>query len=351
MKSLKTLGIELVSMNFSIKEIFPKLKDVISYLTTMRLLSILFFTFSFVLVFGQKIDNTASYREIISEKYFRINYDNDYFAAQDQNYTQGYSFELVTPFLVKNPINKLFFHLKNDRRRAGIKFEHTGFTPDQYQKFEIQQNDRPFAAVALIKSFDISMSEESKQRVTSHFSFGILGPAAKGKEIQTYIHRLIGDKVPNGWRNQIKNHFVLNYGIEYEKAIVRVKDNFGLYTNVSAKIGNLYTNATAGFTSTFGLINDPYHISGSKKILLYGYIQPLVTIVGYDGTLQGGIVGDESVYTISSRDVNRVVGQINYGIVFQTKKIYLEYSRVNISKEIKTLSPAGWGGIKIGFKI
>jgi hypothetical protein len=35
--------------------------------------------------------------------------------------------------------------------------------------------------------------------------------------------------------------------------------------------------------------------------------------------------------------------RVNYGIVLQTKKIYLEYSRANISKEIKTLVPAGWG--------
>jgi hypothetical protein len=43
--------------------------------------------------------------------------------------------------------------------------------------------------------------------------------------------------------------------------------------------------------------------------------------------------------------------RVNYGIVLQTKKIYLEYSRANISKEIKTLVPAGWAGVKIGWKL
>jgi len=351
MQSLKTIGIIDVPMNFSIKEFYPDLKNIISRLTRMRLLLTSLFTSTFIFAYGQKIDNTASFRELISEKYFRVNYDNDYFAAQDENYTQGYSFELVAPFLLKNPINKLFLHLKNDKRRAGILFEHIGFTPNQYEKFQIQQKDRPFAAVAMIKSFDISMSEESKQRITSHFSFGILGPAAKGKEIQTYIHSLTGDRVPNGWINQIQNHFVLNYGIDYEKELLRFKDYLGIYTNASAKIGNLFTNASVGFTSTIGIINNPYSTSSSKKVLIYGYMQPLVTIVGYDGTLQGGLIGDDSVYTISSGDVNRIVGQINYGFVFQTKSIYLEYSRANITKEIKTLNPASWGGIKIGFKI
>lgn len=317
----------------------------------MKLLLILLFTFSCVLVFGQKIDNTASYREISNENYFRVNYDNDYFAAQDENYTQGYSFELVTKALLKNPINKLFFHLKNDKRRAGILFEHIGFTPDQYDKFQIQENDRPFASAVMIKSFNVSMNEESKQRITSHFSFGILGPAARGAEMQTYIHRIIGDRTPNGWINQINNQVILNYGIEYEKELVRIKDYFGLYSNVSAKIGNLFTNSSVGLTTTFGLINNAYQTANPKKVLIYAYVQPLLTVVGFDGTLQGGIFKDESVYTIPSSDVNRIVGQLNYGFVFQTKGIYLEYSRTNITREIKTLNSASWGGIKIGFRI
>ena len=52
---------------------------------------------------AQKIDNMVSFRDIKSEYYFRINYDNDYFSATDKNYTQVYSFELATPSLSKNP--------------------------------------------------------------------------------------------------------------------------------------------------------------------------------------------------------------------------------------------------------
>ena len=32
-----------------------------------------------VLSFAQKIDNTVSFRDINSEKYFRLHYDNDFF--------------------------------------------------------------------------------------------------------------------------------------------------------------------------------------------------------------------------------------------------------------------------------
>ena len=327
---------------------YVKPLDFITRLNKMRLFSMLCLLLTTLLAYGQKIDNTASFREITSDSYFRFNYDNDLFAGQDKNYTQGYSFELVTPFILKNPINKLFLSFENDVRKAGLVFEHIGFTPDRYEKLEIQEGDRPFASVAMLKSFSTSTDIESKQRLSSHVSFGIMGPAAIGKEIQTGIHSVTGGRVPLGWVNQIENHLVLNYGVDYEKELIRVNDNFGLYANTSVKIGNLFTNASLGFNTTFGIINDPYGGNNTQKVRLYGYIQPLITMVGYDGTLQGRIIGDGSIYTISTEEITSVVGQVFYGIVLQTKHFYIEYYRANITKEIDTLGSAGWGGVKIG---
>ncbi len=317
----------------------------------MRLTLILSFLVNYTLSTAQKIDNTASFRQPESERYFRINYDNDYFAAMDKNYTQGYSFEYVAPALIYNPLNKLFFHFNENQNRAGIAFEHIGFTPSSYEKVEVQIGDRPFSATALLKSFVISMSKKTKQRISSHLSFGVMGPSAKGKEIQSGIHKLTGDRNPLGWRNQIENHFIANYGIDYEKQLFYFRNFIEVNANASAKIGNLYTNASIGLNASLGLNHNSYTISSSRKFFLYGYIQPLINFVGYDGTLQGGLVNDESVYTVDSGELNRVVGQMNYGIVLQSKSLYLEYTRTFISKEIKTVSSASWGGVRIGFKL
>lgn len=317
----------------------------------MRVVCILFACFLCISAFSQKIDNMASFREVKGERYFRVNYDNDYFATTDENYTQGYSFEMVSPALLKNPINKILLKHNNSEVRAGVAFEHNGFTPNQYEKLPIQIGDRPFAAAAMLKSFIISLDTMNRTRISSNVSVGIMGPAAFGEEIQTGIHSLTGDRVPYGWVNQIGNHFVVNYGVDYEKEFYRHNNTFAVYGNANARLGTLFTNISTGFTTTFGLINSPYSSQfAHTKFHLYGYIQPLVTLVGYDGTLQGGLVGDNSIYTVPSSDVNRVVGQVNYGIVLQTKGMYLEYSRANITKEIKTLVPAGWGGIKMGWK-
>ena len=61
---------------------------------------------------AQKIDNLASFRAIRSSQYVRLNYENDLFTGADHNYTQGFSLELVMPFLKSNPINYLFYKPK-----------------------------------------------------------------------------------------------------------------------------------------------------------------------------------------------------------------------------------------------
>lgn len=68
-------------------------------------LLILLIGLSFNKCLAQKVDNLASFRDIKSAQYFRIHYDNDLFAATDENYTQGWSLELVAPFLRRNPEN------------------------------------------------------------------------------------------------------------------------------------------------------------------------------------------------------------------------------------------------------
>lgn len=303
-------------------------------------------------VHAQKVDNTVSYRQMQSDKYFRINYENDYFAAGDENYTQGYSLELVAPGLSDNPVNKLLFKLKNTENLRGIAFEHVGYTPNSYEKTAIQQGDRPFAAVVMFKNFNISISKETKERLSSHLSIGVMGPTAKGQEIQTLIHSFTGCRVPDGWQNQIENHFIFNYGVDYEKEVIRIKNYFSLQANASAKVGSLFTNATVGFSSTLGLLGNTYESDFSpKKALIYAYFQPLATVVCFDGTLQGSLFQDHSIYTIPGNGINRITTQLNYGIVLQVKSMYIEYSRSNVSKEIKTLYPAGWGGIRLGLLI
>ena len=301
---------------------------------------------------AQKIDNLASFRDLKSDTYFRFHYDNDYFAATDENYTQGYSFELVSPFFKRNPINSLFYKPEDSELRYGLALEHIGYTPNHYELPEIQFGDRPFASAIMLKSFIIATDQVKKRRFTSSFSLGVIGPAAFGEEMQVGIHEATGNKIPLGWRHQIKNDIVVNYELGYEKQLVRFSNIFSLQAMVNVKVGTLFTNGSIGFNTTLGLINSPFTTLINKKdFSLYAYATPMLNVIGYDATLQGGMFNKQSVYTISAENIERFTGQLNYGIVLQTKTLYFEYSRSMITKEYESGNAYKWGGIKIGFTL
>jgi lipid A 3-O-deacylase len=303
-----------------------------------------------MLFFGQKIDHTVSFRTIESDSYFRFNYDNDYFAATDENYTQGYNLELVLPSLSKNPINALFLKTENTSTVYGLAIEHIGFTPNNYASDEIQFGDRPFAAAIMLKSFKISTDTNKKSRITSSLSLGLMGPGAFGEEMQVGIHKVTGNKIPMGWQHQIRNDVVVNYGIDYEKQLLEYGDLMTLQAQFNVQFGTLFSNVSTGLNGTIGLINSAYSESDSpKKFQVYVYSQAFATVVGYDATLQGGLFSKESPYTIASGDVERLKAQFNYGLIVKTKTLYFEYSRSAITKEFETGQSAKWGGIRIGF--
>ncbi|MFV5701115.1 lipid A deacylase LpxR family protein [Flavobacterium sp. XS2P12] len=305
-----------------------------------------------VLSFAQRIDNTASFREIKSKHYFRYHYDNDYFTATDYFYTQGANFELVSPKLIQNPINKLFKQLKNGEQHYGLALEQMGFTPTSLKSDKILYNDRPFAAAVMLKSFLVSTNATHKTKLSSILSIGILGPYAFGKEIQTEIHKWISDEVPHGWQHQIKNDVILNYEIAHEKQLYRFDNLFALNSNAKLRLGTMNTNISGGLTTTFGKINSPFtSLKNKNGFQIYAYLQAFVTIIGYDASLQGGLINQKSAYIITSQNINRFTFQKNFGIVMQYKAIYLEYSRSELSKEFETGKPHKWGGFRIGFKL
>ncbi|MGJ8592664.1 MAG: lipid A deacylase LpxR family protein [Aquaticitalea sp.] len=299
-------------------------------------------------LFGQKIDHTISFRDVQSDSYFRFNYENDYFAATDENYTQGYNFELVLSSFEKNPLNLVLFVPKESATKYGLAIEHIGYTPNHYEVPEIQVGDRPFAAAIILKSFVVATDTIHTSRLVSSLSLGLIGPGTFGEEMQAGIHKATGNKEPLGWHNQIKNDVVLNYRVSYEKQLLKYRELFTLQGGSSVQLGTLFTNVSLGFNTTIGIVNSPF-TSTKKGFVFYFYSQPTVNVIGYDATLQGGVFNQNSPYTISNGDIERFTAQLDYGLILQTRTLYVEFSRSLITKEISTLGSAAWGGMKFGF--
>ena len=300
---------------------------------------------------AQAMDNTGLFRDVPGNKYFRINYENDFFTASDRDYTQGILIEKVHPAFVNFPLVKILWHPANSGIKYGLAIEHNAYTPNEIVEYGIQYGDRPYAGVLLLKTFLIATNEERKQRFSVSLSTGILGPAAGGEQMQRTIHHWIHYTQPQGWHNQIRNDLALNYQVNGEKEIYRYSTHFSLSTYGSARVGTLSDKLSAGFTGMVGNFVSPFSHPPSLKrpFQWYVYDQLLGNAVGYDATLEGGLFNRSSVYTISGRDINRLTLQNKFGLVLIFHSLYIEYFHTGLTQEFKTSLYHKTGGIQIGF--
>ncbi len=300
---------------------------------------------------GQEINNLLSYKNINADSYFRLNYENDFFAATDEYYTQGIHLEMVSPAMHRFPLSKLLVHLNSGNTRYGIGIEHNGYTPSSIGSDTILHGDRPFAAALYLKTFQISIDATHKRRLSSALSTGVVGGAAGAKEMQISIHRALNNVTPHGWANQIHDDAIINYEVDFEQQLIGLGKSFSLLAEGMARLGTLSDKASVGVTLLMGYFDSPFgnEWATKNKFRIYAYEHPEFSFVGYDATLQGGLFNRSSPYTIGAGDLNRVVFQNRFGFVVVYQRFYLEYFQSVRSREFHEQKMHTYGGIQIAF--
>lgn len=307
---------------------------------------------STIAAYGQRVENTSLYRNIGSERYIRLNYENDFFALSDEYYTQGINLEFVAPAIEKFPVARLLYQNKSLITKTGIAIEHQGFTPSDILTGEVLQNDRPYSSSLMLKTFSIVSNPYTNHRLVTQFSLGVIGPWAMGKEIQTALHEKINpDKVPKGWKNQVHNDIILNYQIDYEHALW-IKRNFIITAKGGARVGTYNTRLNSSFTLMGGLFENPFQFANTrdKNFQIYLYAEPQLNLIIFDATLQGGVFNDKrNPYTLDRNEISRLVFQQNAGLVIKIKGFTLEYAQTVMTPEFKTGTPHSWGSVRVAF--
>lgn len=301
--------------------------------------------------FGQRVENTSSYRNIGSNRYARLNYENDFFALSDEYYSQGVNLEFVAPAMKKFWLSRLLFQNKYLPSLTGIAVEHQGFTPSNILTGEILKHDRPYSSSLMLKTFSVVSNPYTSHRLATQFSLGVIGPWAMGKEIQTAIHeKLNPDKVPKGWNNQVHNDVIINYQVDYEHALV-INRNFLMTAKGGARLGTYNTRLHSSMVVMAGLFDNPFRFANTqeKNFQVYLYTEPQINLVIFDATLQGGVFNDRNPYTLGRNEISRLVYKQNAGLVIKIHMLMLEYSQTLITREFKTGSPHSWGSVRLAF--
>lgn len=309
------------------------------------------FIFCSALSFGQT-DTLQTTIKTPTERYFKLNYDNDFFSATDRYYTQGVYLELILPCIKKSPLSKLLIPLnKSVHNYYGIIAEQDGFTPRSIRHDSIYFGERPYAGVFMLSHTLTSISEVKKQRLHTRIDIGIIGPEAMSEQEQKGIHHALKNIQPLGWQYQIARDYILNYDVQFEKGLI-TKNNFEFIGYTGARIGTLYDDIGAGALLRLGFMPSYFQHLGlgknqsdgkTKRFQAYLFSKGEAKVVAYNATLQGGMFNKNSIYTLSSSEINRVVATAYVGLVIAYKRVSLEYTKAYLSKEFKKGLPHGWG--------
>jgi hypothetical protein len=317
----------------------------------LALLALLFFSSD--ALFAQRIKNESVIRNVSSDHYFRLYYENDFITMIDYYYTSGMNIELVSPSLKKNLLNKVFFRVAGSKMKYGLALDHYAFTPLHIINDEILYGDRPYAGCISVSSFQTAIDERRRRRISTSLALGIIGPATQWKSVQTFLHKhVIAAPQPMGWDHQIKNDLILNYKVNFEKNVIGT-NFFILNADVEAAAGTINDKLSTGLSIMLGKFNDPYKFSARpvNKWQLYVFGHSFFSAVAYDATLQGGMLNKKSPYTISNAQMERFTLQHQIGLVAHHKKISIELSESFLSKEFKTGRSHIWGGLGIGIDL
>lgn len=172
----------------------------------------------------------------------------------------------------------------------------------------IKPTDHPYAAWLYGGVF-----KEVHQADGAHWKLGLdlgcLGPCAGGEWVQTNLHRVLDQPLPQGWSQQMRNE--IGAVLYAELAPVRWSPLpwMDATPGLQGRFGNIYTDATLDVTVRAGRLNLLPDASA-----MHGFLSLRGRAVAYDATLQGGYFSQGNPHTVRPK---RLVGEAELGFVWQ----------------------------------
>lgn len=299
-------------------------------------------------------DSTVS-----TDKILAGTFANDATFRTDYYYTQGLSVNLVHPGLQHSPVNKILLRAgAGATHYYGVQVRYDGFTPLKILDPKIRFGDRPYAAYVYATEYLIANNPHKKQRFTSGLEVGFMGPGAGGKQFQTKVHEWINSPKPLGWDNQIRTDLILGYQADLEKQLLAAGKVVELLGQAGASVSTLNTFASGGLFLRVGKMNSYFQNLGitsrpnrasTQKFQFYAQGRLTGKLVGYNATLQGGLLNQNNPYTLPAKLVSRTVLQKTAGLVGAYGGVSFESSVVWISPEFKDARPHQWMYFELRF--
>ena len=300
--------------------------------------------FSFYLLLCLPTMAQDSLKTFKSEFGFRT--DNDAYLGygQDQYYTNGLFFTYRHANKIsdsRKKLSKLIWEIELGQKM---------YNPSTGEIERIEEVDRPFAAYSYLGAA-LNQLYKTESNLKLSLQVGILGPSAKGKEVQEFLHNTVGFYEINGWEYQVKDEMAFNTVFEYNTLLGRDKlEKTDLTLNSTARLGNTFSGISAGFTFRAGRIMKLFQ-SHSTQSNIWGhnqasspidesffYARPLLSFIAYDASIQGPMFRDDKGPV--TYDPKSFVFSQELGYAYARSRWTIDLSVTFKSREVKSMAGA-----------
>lgn len=314
---------------------------------------------------SRALEHTAGGHDFLT-----FNVENDMFCGgTDRNYTSGVR---VTYFDASAEVPAFFKKIAQAvptfsiNKTTGIYYSlgQNLYTPKDITHRTQLPGDHPWAGFLYGSAGLATITHNHIDEIEA--TLGIVGPAALGRETQSFVHKYISHSPkPMGWDNQLKNEpglilswerrFPERFGFQVLGLTAGAEPHFG------ATLGNVYTYANAGLSlrlSPFGsLQDDPIRVRPSMPGT-GAFLVPERRLSWYlFGGLEGRAVArniflDGNTFANSySVDKKPFVGDATAGLALTYGRVRMSYAAVYRTKEYKTQTGGNvFGTISLGFR-
>jgi len=220
--------------------------------------------------------------------------------------------------------------------------------------------DRPYTGFLYVKG-GLSYLFKNENILRWNIIAGVTGEAARGEEMQRFIHHFLGIKQPYGWEKQLKSDYGFNIQASYTQHLLNAgKKFFDAFILSDATIGTTYTKFQCGMLLRLGALEPSYksalwdgRVTGTSqdagKKELFFYFEPSVIVQAYNATIQGGIFNEQEGRFTS--DILPFIYQHKFGGVFAKDKWTTQLGFTFKTKEAKTMFVNEvYGTIAIGYR-
>ncbi len=282
---------------------------------------------------------------------FNVVFENDIFAGQDNDYTNGVRFAWISPEENMPSWTQKIAHslslVSGTNNRISIAVGQSMFTPEDLSSPMLIKGDQPY--VGWLYGSVGMVSDTGTTLENMVFTIGMIGPTTLAKQTQKFVHKITDSPDPKGWDNQLHNELgiVLTYERKW-RSLYEISP-FGLGLDVTphagVNLGNINTDASVGATFRFGfdLPNDYGPPRIRPSLPGSDFFIPTQDFSGYlFTTVEGRAVArniflDGNTFRDSpSVDKKNLVGSLQVGAAVTFGETRLSFTQVYMTKEYDT---------------